>query len=109
MRILLDENLPESLLPELRQLGHEADSINSLRLKGLDNGTLYREVAQAYDLCFTRDAAFVRGVRNAQATTRVKLLRVTLPQARAKQFVDVFTSAFEHTDWGRYANGDDWP
>lgn len=34
MRILLDENLPESLVDALRQLGHEVDSVNSLRLKG---------------------------------------------------------------------------
>jgi len=48
VRILLDENLPESLASALQQLGHHVDTINSLRLKGLDNGTLYRKIAQAY-------------------------------------------------------------
>ena len=56
MKILLDENLPESLLAALRRLGHQVDSVNSLRLKGIDNGALYRLAAQAYDLCFTKDA-----------------------------------------------------
>ena len=47
--------MPESLLGALEDLGHEVDSVNHLKLKGLDNGTLYRQVAIAYDLCFTRD------------------------------------------------------
>ena len=40
MKILLDENMPESLLGALANLGHEVDSVNHLKLKGLDNGTL---------------------------------------------------------------------
>ena len=60
MKILLDENMPESLLGALENLGHKVDSVNHLKLKGLDNGTLYRQVAIAYDLCFTRDAGFAR-------------------------------------------------
>jgi len=47
VKILLDENLPESLVAALQRLGHEVDSVNSLRLKGLDNGTLYRQIAQS--------------------------------------------------------------
>ena len=54
MRILLDENLPEALVAALTSLGHQVDSVNSLGLKGLDDSTLYREVAQGYDLCLTR-------------------------------------------------------
>ena len=42
MKILLDENLPASLLSSLRRLGHQVDSVNSLCLKGIDNGALYR-------------------------------------------------------------------
>jgi predicted nuclease of predicted toxin-antitoxin system len=55
VKILLDENLPESLLKSLQRVGHQVDSVNTLRLKGIDNGTLYRQVAQNYELCFTRD------------------------------------------------------
>jgi hypothetical protein len=54
VRILLDENMPESLRRALAELGHEVDSVASLRLKGLDNGRLYQDVAQRYDLCFSR-------------------------------------------------------
>lgn len=109
MRILLDENLPESLLVRLRGLGHQADSVNSLRLKGLGNGSLYREVAWSYDLCFTRDAGFARSVQRLRELSPVKLLRVTLPQVRASQFVEDFVVAFQNTDWSRYTNGADWP
>ena len=109
MRILLDENLPESLASALQQLGHQVDTINSLRLKGLDNGTLYREIAQAYDLCFTKDAGFVHNVRQTRAPSSTKLLRVLLPQQPAHQFVHVFVLEFQRTDWSQYENGNDWP
>ena len=49
MKILLDENMPESLVGALEDLGHEVHSISYLKLKGLDNGTLYRQVAVHYD------------------------------------------------------------
>jgi hypothetical protein len=52
--------MPESLLAALEDLGQQVDSVNHLKLKGLDNGTLYRQVARDYDLCFTRDAGFAR-------------------------------------------------
>lgn len=46
MKILLDENMPESLVAALERLGHQVDSVNHLKLKGVDNGTLYRQVAR---------------------------------------------------------------
>jgi len=62
VRVLLDENLPEGLVESLRLLGHTVDSVASLRLKGLDNGRLYREVASGYDLFFTKDREFANRV-----------------------------------------------
>jgi hypothetical protein len=107
MRVLLDENLPELLVVALRGLGHEVDSVNGLKLKGLDNGTLYRQMARDYDICFTKDVGFVRNVRGTPGQTRVKLLRVVLPQTPAKSFVAEFILAFQNADWTRYTNGDD--
>ena len=109
MTILLDENLPESLLVALQQLGHQADSVNRLRLKGIDNGTLYRQVAQDYDLCFTRDAGFTHNVRQMQLPSRVKVLRVTIREQRPRQFVEAFVKAFRTANWSAYGNGSDWP
>ena len=101
--------MPESLVGALNELGHEVDSVNRLKLKGLDNGTLYRQVAVDYDLCFTRDAGFVHNVRQMRAPSRVKVLRVVVPQQRIEAFVPAFVDAFQKSDWLRYSNGDDWP
>ena len=79
MKILLDENMPESLVSALEDLGHKVDSVNHLKLKGLDNGTLYRQVAGDYDLCFPRDAGFAHNVRQIRNRSQVKVLRVVVP------------------------------
>ena len=109
MKILLDENLPESLLAALRRLGHQVDSVNSLRLKGIDNGALHRLAAQAYDLCFTKDAGFAQNVRQSRSPAHVKVLRVAMPQQRGVQFAASFIKAFAVAEWTRYNSGDEWP
>jgi predicted nuclease of predicted toxin-antitoxin system len=109
LKLLLDENLPESLVARLRQLGHEVDFVNGLRLKGIDNSALYREVAQVYDICFTRDAGFIHSLRQFRQPSRTRVLRVVLPQQPAKPFVEAFSAAFEATDWSSYKDGDEWP
>lgn len=109
MKILLDENLPESLVAALRQIGHHVDSVNRLRLKGLDNSTLYQKVAQNYDLCLTKDVGFAHNVRQMSGISQVKVLRVAIPQQPVKPFVASFVAAFPKTDWSRYKNGDEWP
>jgi hypothetical protein len=82
VKILLDENMPESLVGALEDLGHKVDSVNHLKLKGLVNGTLYRQVAVQYDLCFTRDVGFAHNVRPRRDPSQVKVLRVIVPQQR---------------------------
>jgi predicted nuclease of predicted toxin-antitoxin system len=109
VKILLDENMPESLVGALEDLGHEVHSVNRLKLKGLDNGTLYRQVAIHYDLSFTRDTGFVHNVRQMSDPSQVKVLRVIVPQQRTELFVPAFVDAFQRSDWSRYSNGDDWP
>jgi predicted nuclease of predicted toxin-antitoxin system len=109
VKILLDENMPESLAGALEDLGHHVDSVNNLKLKGIDNGTLYRQVAVDYELCFTRDAGFAHNVRLSRDPSRVKVLCVIVPQQRVEAFVPAFIDAFQGSDWSRYANGDDWP
>jgi len=101
--------MPESLRRLVEKLGHEVDSVNSLRLKGLDNGTLYRQVAIAYDLCFTRDAGFAHNVRQMRDPSHVKVLSVIIRQQRVQSFISAFVDAFQKSDWSRYSNGDDWP
>ena len=78
MRILLDENMPRKLLATLVAEGHEADSVKSLQLQGIDNGALYQLAATNYELCFTRDAEFSRRVLLKPAA-RLKLVHVVIP------------------------------
>jgi predicted nuclease of predicted toxin-antitoxin system len=109
VKILLDEKMPESLAGALEDLGHEVDSVNNLKLKGIDNGTLYGKVAVDYELCFTRDAGFAHNVRQTRDPSQVKVLRVVVPQQRVESFIPAFIDAFQNSDWSRYSSGDDWP
>jgi len=109
VNILLDENIPESLSVALERLGHQVDTVNRLNRKGIDNGTLYRQVAINYDLCFTKDSGFARNVRQMRQQSQVKVLRVIIPQQRVGPFVDAFVEAFRKSDWSHYSNGADWP
>jgi predicted nuclease of predicted toxin-antitoxin system len=109
VKILLDENLPESLVAALQRLGNEVDSVNSLRLKGLDNGTLYRQIAQDYELCFTKDAGFAHNVQRMRQSSQVKVLHVVIPQQTARRFAEDFIDSFQKSDWASYSNGADWP
>jgi predicted nuclease of predicted toxin-antitoxin system len=109
LKILLDENMPGKLLTALVAEGHDVHSVRSLRMDGIDNGSLYELATREYDLCFTRDAEFANRVREPTTATRLKLLRVAIAQTRQEEFVGQFVAAFRQTDWAEYANGDDWP
>ena len=109
MRILLDENLPEGLIEPLRVLGHAVDSVASLRLKGLDNGRLYREVASAYDLFFTKDREFATRVSTMPKPAPVKVILAVIPQQPEAQFVTVFLESFASADWSTPGPVREWP
>ena len=99
MRILLDENLPRKLQSALVAEGNEVHSVSSLRLDGIDNGALYELALREYDLCFTRDTEFANRVRESRTATRLKLLRVLIPQTRQEEFVGQFIALFQQTNW----------
>lgn len=109
MKILLDENMPRKLVAALRAEGHEVESVHTLHLQGLENGSLYEFALDNFDLCFTRDAGFVHNVRQRRRSSSLKLLRVLLPQKPQDEFVSEFIAAFQLTDWTQFSNGDDWP
>ncbi len=93
----------------LRAEGHEVESVHTLRLQGLENGKLYQIARDSFDLCFTRDRGFVNNVRDDVQLSRLRILRVTLPQKQQDAFVVDFVSAFRVTDWEHFRHGDDWP
>ena len=56
MRLLLDENTAELLEGELRALGHAADHVKSLQMKGERDQVLLRyAVSHGYDAVVTKD------------------------------------------------------
>lgn len=93
----------------LRAEGHEAESVHTLRLQGLDNGALYQIARDRFDLCFPRDLGFAHIVRGDARPSTLKLLRVTLQQKPQDAFVVDFVSAFRASDWTQFHHGDDWP
>jgi len=97
------------LLAALVAEGHEVDSVKSLQLAGIDNGTLYELAASNYDLCLTRDAEFSRRVRLSKPAARLKLVHVVIPQVRQDEFVQQFLTAFRKADWSSHKSSDDWP
>jgi len=109
VKILLDENLPRRLVAALRAEGHEVESVHTLRMQGMDNGKLYQFARENFDLCFTRDVGFANNVRQGAPPSRLKLLRVTLPQKRQDEFVMDFISSFRASDWTQFHHGDNWP
>src|SRR5207245_4598935 len=107
--ILHDENLPEALIETLRRIGHIVDSVGSLRLKGLDNGRLYREVASGYDLFFTKDRQFVAQLDAVTEPSSVKVVLAIIRQQPEVQFVASFMKAFVGTDWLTSGRVREWP
>jgi predicted nuclease of predicted toxin-antitoxin system len=110
LNILLDENLPRKLVIALRGEGHTVESIHTLRMQGLDNGSLYRFAIANFDLLFTRDAGFANNVRQGPTPANdFKLIHVVLAQKLQDEFVRDFLKAFRNTDWRTKQHGCDWP
>ncbi|MBI4408963.1 MAG: DUF5615 family PIN-like protein [Gemmatimonadetes bacterium] len=53
MRVLLDENLPIDLAPEIA--GHEVDTVLGLGWSGINNGELLRRCAGRFEALVTMD------------------------------------------------------
>lgn len=109
MKILLDETLPRKLVAALREEGHEVESVHTLQLQGLENGSLYEFACDNFDICFTRDAGFAHNVRQRTDPLRLRLLRVTLAQKPQDEFIRDFIYAFRISNLLEFSNGDDWP
>ena len=110
MRILLDEDLPRKLVAALRAEGHIVESVHTLRMDGMDNGSLYRFARENFEICFARDGGFAHNVRQQpESRPEFKLVHVTLPQKPQEEFVPDFMTSFRLTDWNKFKHGGDWP
>lgn len=79
MNIKLDENLPESLVPELEALGHDVDTVPSEHLAGRDDDEVWHAAQAADRFLITQDLDF-SDVRRFTPGTHAGLLLVRLGQ-----------------------------
>jgi predicted nuclease of predicted toxin-antitoxin system len=93
MKLKLDENLPESLLPALRALGHDADNVRSEGIEGQDDDVVWRAAQGEGRFLVTQDLDF-SDLRQFAPGTHAGLLLVRLPAAGRQELARVLTELF---------------
>jgi predicted nuclease of predicted toxin-antitoxin system len=93
---LLDANLPVQLVALLKELGIDSDSAVARGWNALSNGSLVQAAVQAqFSALLTRDRLFGESAAQALQIHRgFCVVRVTLPQLRATQFLQAFRVAW---------------
>ena len=94
MKLKLDENLPESLLPVLTGLGHDTDNVRGEHLTGLADPDIWQASQEAGRFLITQDLDFSDLRRFAPGTHHgLMLVRLRLPGrlALARRIAEVFT------------------
>ncbi|MBV9265733.1 MAG: DUF5615 family PIN-like protein [Acidobacteriaceae bacterium] len=79
MKIKLDENLPERLVPELVSLGHDTDTVHAEHLDGRDDNDIWQAAQSGGRLLITQDLDF-SDMRRFVPGTHAGLLLVRLAQ-----------------------------
>jgi predicted nuclease of predicted toxin-antitoxin system len=96
---LLDANMPVQLVALLKELGIEADSAVARGWNTLGNGSLVSAAVQAnFTALLTRDRLFGESAAHAlKAHSEFCVVRVTLPQLRADEFLQAFRATWQTT------------
>ncbi len=94
---LLDANMPLQLVALLRDLGIEADSAVARGWNTLSNGRLVEAAVHAnFAALLTRDRMFGMSARSVlKKYAEFCVVRVTLAQTRAPQFLSSFLSVWQ--------------
>jgi hypothetical protein len=94
---LLDANMPVQLVALLGELGIEADSAVARGWHTISNGSLVRAAVEAkFTALLTRDRLFGESAAPAlKVHGDFGIVRVTLPQLRASQFLAAFRAAWQ--------------
>ena len=58
MKILLDENLPLSLVEDIKELGHEVEHVCTVGLRGAPDGTITKYAKRKKFILVTKDIEF---------------------------------------------------
>ena len=93
---LLDAIMPVQLVALLEKLGIEADSAVPRGWNTLSNGSLVRAAAAQFTALLTRDRLFEKSAAQMlKVYPGFGIVRVTLPQLRAPQFLAAFRAAWQ--------------
>ena len=90
MRILLDENVPVDILPVLRSAGIEAESVNFIGWKRLQNGELIVRAKEKFNLLLTRDKDFDEEHLTKHITANFGIVLLAIPQQAGPAYAAAF-------------------
>jgi predicted nuclease of predicted toxin-antitoxin system len=82
MRFKIDENLPFALVHILRELGHDADHVQSSMLEGSDDPAIWRVARDEDRLLITHDVEF-SDARRLEAVPHPGFILLRITQGRA--------------------------
>jgi predicted nuclease of predicted toxin-antitoxin system len=103
MKLKLDENLPESLISALSELGHDVDSVALEGLAGYGDGEIWKAAQRAGRLFITQDLDFSDARKFAPGTHfSLILIRLRFPSRirLAQRIREIFRSEQVET-WAR--------
>lgn len=90
MRVLLDENVPVDIIPFLRTAAIDAESVNFIGWKGIQNGELMIRARDRFDLLLTRDKDFHQDFLRRYVTETFGIVLLAIPQQPGPAYAEVF-------------------
>jgi hypothetical protein len=97
VRIKLDENMPESLVVVLSELGHDVDTVPSEQIVGQEDGVVWRAAQADRRFLVTQDLDF-SDIRLFEPGTHHGLLLVRLPQPGRHALFERVSTLFHEED-----------
>jgi predicted nuclease of predicted toxin-antitoxin system len=97
VRIKLDENMPDSLVAVLSELGHDVDTVLSERIAGQDDDVVWRAAQANRRFLVTQDLDF-SNVKRFVPGTHFGLLLVRLPQPGRNSLFERVSALFREED-----------
>ena len=94
VRVLLDENVPVDILPVLRAAGIEAESVNFIGWKRIQNGELIMRARAQFNLLLTRDKDFDEEYLKKQITPTFGITLLAIPQQPGPAYAMAFSRAW---------------
>jgi hypothetical protein len=106
MRVLLDENVPVDILPVLRNSGTDAESVNLLGWKGIQNGDLIVRARVQFDLLLTRDKDFDEAYLRQLITNTFGIVLPAIPQQPGAGCAESFARLWPSNQVRGFASND---